>query len=206
MLEKLLLVIFGGIVGSYITSRLEILKAWKSYMIVRAEIDRNLSLLENIQRGATPEYSSASNDQQKQIDQMIDSCNDKLPVRVSLLLKENMPIWSYRSWDSQLHLLAQIISESQVRGLFDMQVDLEQLSSIHARLSMLVSTHGDTARNQAVELFKEWEFIATRRQQNGNPFFDVPVFTKFNSVLGLHRIGECKNIWLNSKPKKCNKN
>lgn len=188
IIDKLFLVIFGGIIGSYITSRFELLKAWKSYTIVRAEIDRNLSLLGSIRFSTTPIYSPAGDNQQEQIDQMLNSYEDKIPVNILLLLKVNMPSWSYRAWESQLHFLAQILTESQVKGVFDVQVDLERLSTIHARLVGLVATQGDSANSRAVELFKEWETLIDKRLQYGNPLLPATVCTKIASVIGIQQI------------------
>ena len=97
MIEKVIFAIIGGIIGSYITLRFEVLKAWKSYLIVQAEIDRNLHLLENVRNSSTPTYDSNNDNQQKQIDQMIDSSEDKLPVKALLLVKVNLPNWGYQA-------------------------------------------------------------------------------------------------------------
>lgn len=188
MLEKVLLVIFGGIVGSIITSRFEVWKAWHSYGIVRLEIDRNLRVLDMVKRAATPTYDSDCDNRQRQIDQMIDECETKLPVRIMLLDRENMPNWTHKAWESQLHLLAQILTDAQARGIFDIQVDLERLSSIHVRLSNLVATHRDSARNRALDLWNEWESIATRTLQKGNHLLAVRNLTKIVSILGLGRL------------------
>ena len=115
MLEKLILVTLGGIIGSYITSRLDILKAWRAYVVIRAEADRNLKLLKNAQESLVIDYSSSDNDQQKQIDEMINSFEDRIPVQVSLLAEINPPVWSFRAWESQLPLLAHILSETQIK-------------------------------------------------------------------------------------------
>lgn len=187
IIENLLLVTFGGIIGSYITARFEKIKAWRSYMIVRAEADRNLRLLEIFQKKITPHYSS-KNDQQEQIDQLMDSYPDSIPVRILLLLREKMPIWSYSAWESRLPLLAQILSESQTRKYFAMQVDLERLSSIHACLTGLYVANQETMKDRAIELFDEWESIATKRQNDGNPFLKFTWRTRIASFFGFHWI------------------
>lgn len=187
MIEKVIFAIIGGIIGSYITLRFEVLKAWQSYLIVQAEIDRNLRLLENVRNSSTPTYFSNNDNQQEQIDQMIDSSKDKLPVKALLLVKENLPNWGYQAWDSQLHLLAHILTQAQVRGVFDIQVDLERLSSIYARLSELVARYGNGARSPVLELIQEWETIVNRVLQNGNPLPTVPKYIKIASFLGLAR-------------------
>jgi hypothetical protein len=86
ILEKLILVTLGGIIGSYITSRLDILKAWRAYVVIRAEVDRNLKLLKNAQESLAIDYSSSDNDQQEQIDEMIDSFEDRIP---SIIISKN---------------------------------------------------------------------------------------------------------------------
>ncbi len=55
-----------------------------------------------------------------------------------------------------------------------MQVDLGRLSSIQVRISWLVATHGDAARDSVIKLFYEWESIAARRKRDGNPLPEVP--------------------------------
>ena len=185
MLEKALLVIFGGIVGSYLTLRIEVLKAWRSYRVVRLEIERNLRILENVQRMGTPTYSFDPNDQQRQIDQMIDSSKDCLPVRVSLLIRQRMPNWAYQAWESQLHLLAQILTEGEVRGVFEIQVNLERLLSIHDQLSTLVAKHEDTTRDRARELLAEWDSTSKTVLRGGNPLHPVATHVRVASILGL---------------------
>ncbi len=85
MIDNIIVAVVGGIFGSIFTSRSEILKAWRSYIIVQAEIDRNLALLENFIALTTPKYDTLNDNQQKQIDQMTNSFEDKLPVKVLLL-------------------------------------------------------------------------------------------------------------------------
>lgn len=185
--EKLILVTLGGIIGSYITSRLDIFKAWRAYNVVRAEVDRNIKLLQNAQKSLAIDYSSSDNDQQEQIDEMIDSREDIIPVRVSLLAKLNPPVWSFRAWESQLPLLANILSERQINNFFEMQVNLEQLSSTHNKLCSLINTHGDKAREISIELFDKWNTSTDNIQNNGNPFEKPPWFFKFLSIVGLNR-------------------
>jgi hypothetical protein len=187
ILEKLILVTLGGIIGSYITSRLDILKAWRAYVVIRTEADRNLKLLKNTQESLVIDYSSSDNAQQKQIDEMINSFEDRIPVRVSLLAKMNPPAWSFRSWESQLPLLAQILSETQIKHFFEMQVNLEQLSSTHSKLCSLINTHGDKAREIAIELFDKWNTSSEHIQNEGNPFENIRWFFKFLSIVGLKR-------------------
>ena len=182
MIDKVIFAIIGGIIGSYITSRFEILKAWKSYLIVQAEIDRNLALLESVIASMTPKYNSHNN-QQEQIDQMIDSCEDKLPVKALLLVRRNMPNWGYQAWNSQIHLLAHILTKPQVRGVFEIQVDLDKLSSLHALISEYVNKYGDSARNRVLELCDEWDSSVNKVLKNGNPLPTVPLHVKMASVL-----------------------
>lgn len=187
ILEKLILVTLGGIIGSYITSRLEILKAWRAYIVLRAEADRNLSLLKNAQKSLVIDYSSLDNDQQEQIDDMIDSFEDRIPVRVSLLAKMNPPVWSFHAWESQLPLLVHILSERQIKHFFEMQVNFDQLSSIHSKLFSLINTHGDKARDVSIELFDKWNTSSEHIQKEGNPFEHPRWFFKFQSIVGFKR-------------------
>jgi hypothetical protein len=99
-----------------------------------------------------------------------------------------MPIWSYSAWESRLPLLAQILSESQTRKYFAMQVDLERLSSIHACLTGLYVANQETMKDRAIELFDEWESIATKRQNDGNPFLKFTWRTRIASFFGFHWI------------------
>lgn len=187
ILEKLILVTLGGIVGSYITSRLEILKAWRAYVVVRAEADRNLRLLKSAQKSLVIDYSSSDNDQQEQIDDMLDSCEDRIPVRVSLLAKMNQPVWSFHAWESQLPLLAHILSERQIKHFFEMQVNLEQLSSINSKLCSLINTHGDKSREISIDLFDRWNASSEYVQKVGNPFENPRWVFKFRSIIGFKR-------------------
>lgn len=187
MIDKVIFAIIGGIIGSYITSRFEIFKAWKSYLIVQAEIDRNLALLENLIASTTPKYDTFNDNQQEQIDQTIDSCEDKLPVKALLLVRNNMPNWGYQAWNSQLHLLAHILTQPQIRGVLDIQVDFDKLSSLHARISEYVKKYGDSARHRVLELLNEWDSIVNKVVNNGNPLPTVPRHVKIASFLGLAR-------------------
>jgi hypothetical protein len=187
MLEKLILVTLGGIIGSYITSRLDIFKAWRAYVVIRAEADRNLNLLKNTQESLVIDYSSSDNSQQEQIDEMIDSSEDRIPVRVSLLGKMNPPGWSFHAWDTQLPLLAHILTENEIKHFFEMQVNLEQLSLTHSKICSLLNTHGEKARNISIELFDKWNTSAEHIQNEGNPFANIRWFFKFLSIVGLKR-------------------
>ncbi|MBW2569051.1 MAG: hypothetical protein JRE47_06685 [Deltaproteobacteria bacterium] len=187
MIDKIIVAIVGGIVGSIFTSRFEVLKAWRSYIIVQAEIDRNLSLLENFITSATPKYDTPNKNQQEQIDQMTDSCEDKLPVKILLLVRNNMPSWGYQAWNSQLHLLANILNQSQIRGVLGLQVDLDELVSLHSRISEYVNKYGDSARNPVLELFNEWDSIIKKVLKNGNPLVTVSRRAKLATFFGLDR-------------------
>ena len=193
MLEKFLLIVVGSIIGSYLTSRIEVWKAWNSYDVVRLEIDRNLQLLESVHAVAIPTYGHADN-QQKQIDELIDTCEDKLPVRIRLLVGEKMPLWSYRAWETQINLLSQILTETQIKGIFNIQVGLERLSSIHESISNLITIHGDSSRDRAIELWDEWESIINRMLQNNNPLRPVNTYMKIASIIGLRWLMGHRNL------------
>lgn len=193
MIDKIFIAVVGGIFGSIITSRFEILKAWRSYIIVQAEIDRNLSLLENLIASTTPKYDTLNGNQQEQIDQMTDSLEDKLPVKVLLIVRNNLPNWGYQAWNSQLHLLANILTQPQIRGVLDLQVDLDKLSSIQARISEYVKKYGDSARYPVLELFNEWDSVVKKVRNNNNPLANVSRRVKLASFFGLtHFFGHNK--------------
>lgn len=187
MLGNLVIAIFGGIVGAILATRVEIWKAWKSYSIVRLEIDRNLGLLNNFQRGVMPIYESNGEFQQKEIDKMTDALEDKLPIRVLFLANQQTQSWSYIAWESQLHLLANILSEAQIRKIFDLQVSLERVSALMSDLSTLVRQYGDSARNPALESFDRWQSMVTRTLENGNPMLAVSMRAQILSTLELQR-------------------
>jgi len=188
MIDNIIVAIVAGIFGSIFTSRFEILKAWRSYIIVQAEIDRNLALLENFIALTTPKYDVLKDNQQKQIDEMTDSFEDKLPVKVLFLVRNNIPSWGYHAWNSQLHLLANILTQPQIRGVLDLQVDLDKLSSRHAQISEYVNKYGDSARDRVLELFNGWDSIVKKVLKNGNPLVTVAKHVKLASFLGIDRI------------------
>lgn len=195
MLGNLFIAIIGGIVGAILTSRVEIWKGWKLYNIVRLEIDRNLGLLKNLQRSIMPSYESNGECQLKQIDQMTDALEDKLPIRVLLLVQQTQKTqsWSHTAWESQLHLLSYVLSEAQIKKIFELQVSLERLSTLMSNLSTLVHQDGDSARILTIGLFDDWQTIATQTLENGNPLLAVPIRTQILTTLGLQRFVRCSS-------------
>lgn len=98
-----------------------------------------------------------------------------------------MPNWGYQAWNSQLHLLANILTQPQIRGVLDIQVDLDKLSSLHARISEYVNKYGDSARHRVLELFNEWDSVVKKVLKNGNPLVTVSRHVKLASFIGLAR-------------------
>ncbi|WP_300464441.1 hypothetical protein [Desulfobacula sp.] len=174
----------GGVIGSYITLRFEIWKAWKSYVIVRAEIERNLRIINNIQdhTNSTDNYGT----QQKQIVEIMNLDEDKIPFKIISLFQEKIPSWADQAWNSQIGLLAQILTEHQVTEIFEIQTDLIRLSSIHSQISELIIKYGDGSRDRCIKLHVEWEKIVKNRQKTGNPLPIVSVKKKLLLITGLH--------------------
>ena len=184
-MKTIFFIIVGGIIGSYITLRFEILKALKSYVVVRAEIDHNLQLINKIQDNITPSYDEGS--QLKQIDEMNDSiAADTLPVRILELNRERVPSWANQAWNSQISLLAQILTDQQVDEIFEIQTDLFRLSSIHSQICELIDKYGAGSRDSSIKLFNEWEQIVKTRRRKANPLPLISYKRKVLLVTGLH--------------------
>ncbi len=165
LLKDILLVIIGVVVGSCITSRWERWKGWKAYEVVRLEIDRNIQLLENLHQKA--KYVGEA--QQKEVADFFGKVGTKLPIEVQNLA--NLPFlrWSYGAWESQLSLVALILSEKQVREIFECQVRLEESSMVHQKIADLVQRLGIDSREPGLRKWDEWESVVKQVTDAGNP-------------------------------------
>jgi len=184
ILGKVALVIFGGLTGSIITSRYEKWKALKAYDIVRIEIDRNINVLEYALGKISNKYLQASGSTQEQIIDMLDATEKYLPSEIKNLLIYSLPSWSFKAWDSQIPLLASVLSEEQVRGIYDLQAHYETLNLMLSKILQLVEKYGESARDQVIKYWKILAKEARLIKQKGNPLIKLSKSQKLRMLLG----------------------
>ena len=169
-----------------ITSRSQKLKAWKAYSFVRLEIDRNLKILKRLRDDVSNIYKQNQTEQQRQITDMLNSQEDNVPIQIQNLAWQSVPKWSYHGWESQIAPLALVLSDGQVKGVYDLQVLLEDVVCIHLKIGNLVKNYGDNARDSVLPLWDEWEKTTTRALQSGNPLKKARVIHKWLSIVGFN--------------------
>lgn len=185
LLEKSFLVIFGGLVGSLITTRFEKLRAWKAHSLVKLEIDRNLDILKEINDHVFAKQHKRQTGQKLQIEKMLNSSEGIIPTTVHNLVQQPLPKWSYKGWESQISFMALVLRDEQVKRVFDLQVLLEKILMLHDKIANLVRTYGDNGKKLTVDLLSEWQNYTDSVLEIGNPLKDVRSIDKWLSILGI---------------------
>lgn len=168
IVRNILVAVGGGLVAWFFSTRWEVLRAWKVYEIVRLEADRNIKVLDRLHKSVHPVYAG-DDDQQRHIDELTDTSDKILPVRVLNLVREDSPSWVWHAWNAQLHLLSQILLEDEVKAVFELQVCLDSSVSLQMRIKALAERYGPAAREIVVPLFEQWDRIVSETLTRGNP-------------------------------------